>query len=114
MRSAASWLESLSPWPEEFGLERMRALLAELGDPQRRFRSVHVVGSNGKTTTTLMIEAILRGEGRVAGATVSPHVRSWEERITVGDFQRAVERVRPAAERLEATQFEAVTAAAFS
>jgi dihydrofolate synthase/folylpolyglutamate synthase len=49
-----------------------------------------------------------------AGATVSPHVRSWRERITVGDFDRAVERVRPAAERLGATQFEAVTAAAFS
>jgi dihydrofolate synthase / folylpolyglutamate synthase len=92
----------------------MRALLAELGDPQERFRSVHVVGSNGKTTTTLMIEAILSGEGLRAGATVSPHVRSWEERITVGDFERAVARVRPAAERIEATQFEAVIAAAFS
>jgi dihydrofolate synthase / folylpolyglutamate synthase len=111
---ASAWLESLSPWPEEFGLDRMRALLGELGDPQKRFRSIHVVGSNGKTTTTLMIEAILRGEGLSAGATISPHVRSWEERITVGDFERAVARVRPAAERLEATQFEAVTAAAFS
>jgi dihydrofolate synthase/folylpolyglutamate synthase len=113
-RSAAEWLESLSPWPEEFGLDRMRALLAELGDPQRRFRSIHVVGTNGKTTTALMAEAILRGEGVRAGATISPHVRSWAERITVGDFERAVERVRPAAERLGATQFEAVTAAAFS
>src|SRR5918996_218941 len=115
MPSAASaWLESLSPWPEEFGLGRMRALLAELRNPQKRFRSVHVVGSNGKTSTTLMIEAILRGEGLRAGATISPHVRSWEERITVGDFEQAVARVRPAAERLEATQFEAVIAAAFS
>src|SRR5215211_3106977 len=112
--AASAWLESLSPWPEEFGLERMRALLREVGDPQQSFRSIHVVGSNGKTTTTLMIEAILRGEGLTAGATVSPHVRSWEERITVGDFERAVARVRPAAERLEATQFEAVIAAAFS
>jgi dihydrofolate synthase / folylpolyglutamate synthase len=112
--SAEAWLESLSPWPEEFGLERMQALLAELGDPQRRFRSVHVVGTNGKTTTTLMAEAILRGEGVRVGATVSPHVRSWRERITVGDFERAVERVRPAAVRLGATQFEAVIAAAFS
>jgi len=111
---AESWLESLSPWPEEFGLERMRALLAELGDPQLRFRSIHVVGTNGKSTTTLMTEAILRGEGVRAGATISPHVRSWRERITVGDFDRAVERVRQAAERLGATQFEAVTAAAFS
>jgi dihydrofolate synthase/folylpolyglutamate synthase len=92
----------------------MRALLREFGDPQTRFRSIHVVGSNGKTTTTLMIEAILRGAGLAAGATVSPHVRSWDERITVGDFERAVARVRPAAERVEATQFEVVVAAAFS
>ena len=114
MSTATAWLESLSPWPEEFGLKRMRALLRELGDPQERFRSIHVVGSNGKTTTALMTEAILRGEGLQAGATISPHVRSWEERITVGDFERAVARVRPAAERLGATQFEVVTAAAFS
>jgi dihydrofolate synthase / folylpolyglutamate synthase len=115
MRSQAEdWLESLSPWPEEFGLDRMRALLAELGDPQERFRAVHVVGTNGKTTTTLMTEAILRGAGVRVGATVSPHVRSWRERITVGDLERALARVRPAAERLGATQFEVVVAAAFS
>jgi dihydrofolate synthase / folylpolyglutamate synthase len=92
----------------------MRALLGELGDPQRRFRSIHVVGSNGKTTTALMIEAILSGEGLLVGATISPHVRSWAERLTVGDFERAVARVRPAAERVGATQFEAAIAAAFS
>ena len=108
-----SWLESLSPWPEEFGLGRMRALLHELGDPQTRFRSIHVVGSNGKTTTTLMIEAILRAEGIAVGATISPHVVDWGERITVGDFERAIERVGAAAERVRATQFEVVIAAAF-
>ena len=43
------------------GLERMRALLAELGEPQRRFRALHVVGTNGKTSTTLFAAAILAG-----------------------------------------------------
>lgn len=114
MRSAVSWLESLSPWPEEFGLERMRALLRELGDPQQRFRAVHVVGTNGKTTTALLTEAILRGEGLRVGATISPHVGSWSERITIGDFEQSVARVRPAAERLGATQFEVVIAAALA
>lgn len=112
--AAEAWLESLSPWPEEFGLDRMHALLRELGDPQERFRAVHVVGTNGKSTTALMIEALLRAEGLEVGTTISPHVRSWDERITVGDFERAVARVRPAAERLGATQFEAVTAAALA
>jgi len=92
----------------------MRALLRELGDPQERFRAVHVVGTNGKTTTTLMTEAILRAEGLRVGATISPHVRSWSERITTGDFEEAIARVRPAAERVGATQFEVVIAAALA
>jgi dihydrofolate synthase/folylpolyglutamate synthase len=111
-----AWLESLSPWPEHFGLERMHALLAELGQPQRGFRSIHVVGTNGKTTTTKRIEALLTAEGVRAGATISPHIERWSERITVdgveADLERALERVRAAAERTGATQFESVTAAA--
>jgi dihydrofolate synthase/folylpolyglutamate synthase len=111
------WLESLSPWPEEFGLDRMRALLTALGNPQRGLRAVHVVGTNGKSTATRTVEGLLGAEGLHVGAYVSPHVRGWSERIRVGgeeaDFEAAVARVRPDAERLEATQFEVVTAAAF-
>jgi dihydrofolate synthase/folylpolyglutamate synthase len=116
--SATAWLASLSPWPEEFGLDRMHALLDELGNPQERFPAVHVVGTNGKSTTTRMIEELLSAAGLRVGAYVSPHVRDWGERIRVGgveaDFESAVARVRPAAERLGATQFEALTAAALA
>ena len=114
-----AWLESLSPWPADgFGLERMRALLAVLGDPQLAYPAVHVVGTNGKSTATRVVEALLLAEGLSVGATVSPHVRSWAERITVdgeeADLEAAVDRVRPAAERLGATQFESITAAALA
>jgi dihydrofolate synthase/folylpolyglutamate synthase len=113
--SATDWVSSLSPWPVDgFGLERMRALLAALGDPQLRYPAVHVVGTNGKSTTTRMIEALLADAGLVVGAYFSPHVRGWSERIRVGgeeaDFEQAVERVRPQVE--DATQFEVLTAAA--
>src|SRR4051794_38168387 len=115
--SATRWVESLSPWPEDgFGTERMRALLRELGDPQERFPAIHVVGTNGKSTTTRLAEALLLDAGLSVGSYLSPHVRSWSERIRVGgeeaDFEAAVAAVRPAAESLGATQFEAVTAAA--
>jgi dihydrofolate synthase/folylpolyglutamate synthase len=114
---AVAWIESLSPWPKEFGLERMRALLTALGDPQRRLRAVHVVGTNGKSTATRIVEALLAAEGLQVGAYLSPHVRTWSERIRVGgedaDFEAAVARVRGEAERLDATQFEVLTAAAF-
>ena len=110
--------QGLSPWPEEFGLGRMRTLLAALGDPQLAYPAIHVVGTNGKSTATRTIEALLVAEGLSAGATVSPHIRSWAERITVDgkevDFEAAVARVRPEAEAQGATQFETVCAAAFA
>lgn len=116
--SATDWVASLSPWPEEFGLDRIHALLDELANPQERFPAIHVVGTNGKSTTTRMIEELLSAAGLQVGAYVSPHVRDWSERIRVGgveaDFERAIARVRSAAERIGATQFEAITAAALA
>jgi dihydrofolate synthase / folylpolyglutamate synthase len=113
-----AWLETLSPWPTGgFGTERMRALLSELGDPQAGLPAVHVVGTNGKSTTTRMVEALLLAERIRAGAYLSPHVRSWSERVLIGgreaDLEAALGAVRPSAERLSATQFEVLTAAAF-
>ncbi len=116
-RSGGDWIASLSPWPSEgFGLERMRALLTELDDPQTRYPAVHVVGTNGKSTTTRLTEALLADAGVSVGAYLSPHVRGWSERIRIGgreaDFERAVARVQPSAVALGATQFESLTAAA--
>jgi dihydrofolate synthase/folylpolyglutamate synthase len=117
MRSL-DWLEALSPWPEEFGLGRMRALLAELVEPQRAYPAIHVVGTNGKSTATRRAAAFLAREGLSVGAYTSPHVTGWAERIQVdgedADLERALSRVREPAERLGATQFEVLTAAAFA
>jgi dihydrofolate synthase/folylpolyglutamate synthase len=94
----------------------MRTLLRELGEPQERFPAVHVVGTNGKSTTTRLTEALLLDAELSVGSYLSPHVRGWDERIRIGgeeaDFEAAVAAVRPAAESLGATQFEAITAAA--
>src|SRR5215211_7581960 len=111
-----TWIASLSPWPEEFGLERMRSLLDALDHPERALPAVHVVGSNGKSTATRTIAALLRADGLRVGAYTSPHVSGWEERLDVDarTFAHAVARVRPTAERLDATQFEALTAAALA
>ena len=122
MRSSATdnadWLESLELFGMRLGLERMRALLDGLGNPERRYRAVHVVGTNGKTSTVRAIEALLDGEGPLVGTYTSPHVTGWAERIRVGgeeaDFEAALERVRPHAEEVGATQFEVLTAAALA
>ena len=115
--SAIAWIESLSPWPEGgFGLERMHELLELLGHPERAFPAIHVVGTNGKSTATRTIAALLRAEGLRAGAYTSPHVSGWAERLDTDPrtLERALERIRPAAEATEATQFEALTAAALA
>jgi dihydrofolate synthase / folylpolyglutamate synthase len=118
MPSNTDFIASLSPWPEEFGLGRIEALLERVGNPQRRFDSIHVVGSKGKSTATRTIAELSRSAGRRAGAYTSPHVSGWAERIWVdgeeADFERAVARIRASAEEVGATQFEALTAAAFA
>ncbi len=118
MPSDADWVASLDPWPEEFGLGRMRMLLDALGNPHQRYPSIHVVGTNGKSTATRTIETHLAATGLNVGAYLSPHVRSWGERIRSGgeeaDFERAVGSVREAAVAVGATQFEVLTAAAFA
>ena len=117
MPNATRWVESLSPWPQDgFGTERMRALLGELGDPQERFPAIHVVGTNGKSTTTRLTEELLLDAGLSVGAYVSPHVVSWQERIRLNgaetDLETALTGVRPRAMAASATQFEVLTAAA--
>jgi dihydrofolate synthase/folylpolyglutamate synthase len=112
------WLEGLSPWPEEFGLDRVQLLLSRLGEPQLGYPAVHVVGTNGKTTTARMIEALLVAEGLSVGTYTSPHVTSWAERVRVdgreADLEAALARIRADAEAVGATQFEALTAAALA
>ena len=100
-----------------------------MGNPQLRFDSIHVVGTNGKSSTTRMIAAILRRHGLRAGAYLSPHLVSFAERIRVDDvdlepaeFAAAVQRAAHAAELVDrslagddrVTQFELLTAAAYS
>ncbi len=122
------YLESLELFGMRFGLERMRRLMTTLGSPQESFRSIHVTGSNGKTSTTRMLAALLEGHGIRTGAYLSPHLVSWAERVEISgevvagaDFDAAVERVADAAALVErtldpgdrVTQFEALTAAAY-
>ena len=94
----------------------MHALLAAWGSA-RAFRAVHVVGTNGKSTAARTIEAHLLADGLRTGAYLSPHVTGWSERIRIdgaeADFERAVAQCA-AAEDAGATQFEALTAAAFA
>jgi dihydrofolate synthase/folylpolyglutamate synthase len=126
---AEAQLLSLELFGMRFGLDRMRRLMTALGHPERAFESVHVVGTNGKSSTTRMIAAILSGHGLRAGTYLSPHLVSFSERVRVDDaditpeqFAAAIERGLRAAEMVnrgrgeddQVTQFELLTAAAYS
>jgi dihydrofolate synthase/folylpolyglutamate synthase len=104
-----------------FGLDRMRRLMTTLGHPERQFGSIHVVGTNGKSSTTRMIAAILVHHGLRVGSYLSPHLVGFNERIRINDEDispqalAAAERVnRSAADDDNVTQFELLTAAAYS
>jgi dihydrofolate synthase/folylpolyglutamate synthase len=126
-----AYLDSLEPIGWKLGLERMHKLTTLLGMPQHRFASIHVVGTNGKSSVTRMIAALLEAHGVSAGACVSPHASRWSERtlihgeeIGAAEFAAAVERVAEAVDVLDSaggeaeasdavTQFEAATAVGF-
>lgn len=103
------------------GLERTRALLEEIGDPQHGLHAFHVAGTNGKGSTCATIEALLAHGGRRVGRYSSPHLVDFRERIVVGgvpveesEVVRWLDRLEPVAERVGATFFEITTALAFA
>jgi len=124
---AEQQLHSLELFGMRFGLDRMRRMMTALGSPERRFEAIHVLGTNGKSSTTRMTAAILERHGLRTGAYLSPHLVSYRERVLVngreldtGAFAAAVARASAAAERVNrtlaeddhVTQFELLTAAA--
>ncbi len=78
----------LARWPEtklEPSLDRIAKVMALLGDPQRTYRSVHITGTNGKTSTARMVEALLAASGERTGRLTSPHLTSIRERIGIAE-----------------------------
>jgi dihydrofolate synthase/folylpolyglutamate synthase len=121
-------LRSLELFGMRFGLDRMHRMMTVLGSPERSFDSIHVVGTNGKTSTTRMIAAILQRHGLRTGCYLSPHLVSYTERVQIAErdiemsaFAAAIAQAAWAAERVNrtlaeddhVTQFELLTAAAF-
>lgn len=114
------WVERLQRFGVKPGLSRTRALLAALGDPQDAFEIALVAGTNGKGSTTALLDAMLRaaGDGSV-GRFVSPHLSRFDERVHVDGvappheaFEAVLDEVRPHAEAGGATFFEVLVAVA--
>ena len=133
MQSAGmEYLESRLMFGMVPGLESTRALCDALGNPEKKFRSIHVVGTNGKGSTSYYLAGILQAHGLKTGLYVSPHLVSLQERIRIndvpipaGDLDRLLLKVKTAAESVSAgrvaaglspvepTFFEVLTLVAF-
>jgi dihydrofolate synthase/folylpolyglutamate synthase len=108
------------------GLGRTRALLRELGNPERTVRGALIAGTNGKGSVLALMDAALRAAGYHVGTTPKPHLVTYRERVQVdgrpigaADFARLVERVLPIADRIarrhgDPTEFELLTAVVFA
>jgi dihydrofolate synthase/folylpolyglutamate synthase len=132
MREAEASILSRAPEHDlEPSLDRIRAVMELLGDPQRTFPVIHVTGTNGKTSTSRIIEALLRELGLNTGRFTSPHLHSMTERIAVGGqpidaerFLAAYDEVIPFVEMVDArsiidggpamTYFEVIVAVAYA
>jgi len=121
-------------WPEtriEPSLDRMRALMDLLGSPQRSYPCIHVAGTNGKTSVTRMIDALLTALNQRTGRTVSPHLQAAVERIAIDNhpispagYVEVYRELEPFVEMVDASsreaggpamsKFEVVTAMAFA
>jgi dihydrofolate synthase/folylpolyglutamate synthase len=126
-RDHIEWLFAVRRFGSKLGLDYVRHLLAQIGDPHEDFRSVHVTGTNGKGSTTAMIASILGEAGYRVGMFTSPHLSTFTERIqingvqiSVEDVVRLIEEVRPLCEGMSEdpelrhpTFFEIITAIAF-
>ena len=102
------------------GLDRVRAHLARLGDPQTKVPAFHVAGTNGKGSTCAMLAAVLRAAGYRTGLYVSPHLRDVRERVSVDgapiapvEFARLMARALDADPMKQLTYFELLTSIAF-
>jgi dihydrofolate synthase / folylpolyglutamate synthase len=111
-----------------FDLSRIQGLLELLGDPQKAYPSIHLTGTNGKTSTARMVDALLRAHGLRTGRYTSPHLKTIRERITIeaqpiGEerFADVYAEVAPLADLLDKqhggetlTYFDLTTAIAFA
>jgi dihydrofolate synthase / folylpolyglutamate synthase len=94
----------------KFDLDHMRALLAALGDPQQKFRSVLIAGTNGKGSTAATLATILGAAGHTIGLYTSPHLVTINERIRIAGRQISETDFATAHDRVEAVAAELVAA----
>ncbi|RNC29952.1 MAG: Folylpolyglutamate synthase [Candidatus Dichloromethanomonas elyunquensis] len=122
---AMDFIKNLTKFGINLGLHRIRSLLQRLGNPHQGLKIVHIGGTNGKGSTTAILQSVLKQAGYRAGMFISPHLHDYRERIRINDeliscqdITRGIAKMRPILEEMAAegiehpTEFEVSTALA--
>ncbi|WLR53280.1 folylpolyglutamate synthase/dihydrofolate synthase family protein [Bacillus tianshenii] len=123
IEEAMNWIHSREKFGMKPGLERMEWMLEELGNPERRLKTIHIAGTNGKGSVVSFLRHMFQQSNLVVGTFTSPYIESFHERISVNgepisddDLLKAVNDVKPLVEQLDnnaelgaPTEFEVVT-----
>ncbi|WP_181349735.1 folylpolyglutamate synthase/dihydrofolate synthase family protein [Thalassobacillus sp. CUG 92003] len=123
---ALEWIHSREKFKIKPGLERMKAMMAELGHPEKQLRAVHIAGTNGKGSTVSFLRSLLQQQGYQVGTFTSPYIVRFNERISLTgvpiddeELVKLVEKIEPITKKIaagkwgEPTEFETITAMAF-
>ncbi|WP_185819664.1 bifunctional folylpolyglutamate synthase/dihydrofolate synthase [Salibacterium salarium] len=113
---AREWLSDFTANGMRPGLDRVRMMLEGIGNPERRLKSIHVGGTNGKGSTVSFLKEPMKEAGLVCGTFTSPYVHEFRERIAINgepiskeDFLESVKAVKPIAESIAKTPFGSPT-----
>ncbi|MCG1024907.1 folylpolyglutamate synthase/dihydrofolate synthase family protein [Dehalobacter sp.] len=119
------YIKNLTKFGINLGLERIKALLDRLDHPEKKLKVIHIGGTNGKGSTTAMLQSIMKQAGYCAGMFTSPHLHDFRERITINgemispeDVVSGINKLKPHLEEMERlgiehpTEFEVCTALA--
>jgi len=124
-KGCIDWLYSFERFGIKLGLERIKYICGELGNPQSNYRIIHVGGTNGKGSVCKFLESVLVNSGYKVGTYTSPHLQRFSERfiinkkeISESEIKKLVETIKPIIEKMVKennipTFFEIITAIAF-
>jgi len=123
---AIEYLQDLGNFGINLGMARIKSLLELMGNPERELKCIHIAGTNGKGSTSMLLAAVLQAAGYRVGVYTSPHLQSYEERFMVNghsiseqDFASLLSGIQPHVDQVAAaigehpTQFEVLTAIAY-
>lgn len=120
---ALAWIHSRLTFGSRPGLERIEALLERLDNPQKKIKTIHIAGTNGKGSTVTFLRCLLESQGLIVGTFTSPYLTRFNERISINgpipdeELVDLVARIQPLVAELDqipelagATEFEIITA----